>query len=342
MDPNLQTPSPMGPTTNQQNPIQPPSGMPTMTPPVSPYNQNKSHKTLILSLIGGGIALLVAIFMFFILAIYPSIQSRAVAVSFMQNVTSGNVDAAIKLTDGDQSNKSFIETVSQKLKDNSYEIKEDEYNNKGESYYLFSLNGGTQKSARVVIEKSSENQFVKAFVISTSDSMTLKPGSVQQETTPTEPRTDTSSVSSDKCFAASDYKQALGYNNSYVTESNPYLSNVHFLPDSLDYSDSSQAGYVKSFAQIATTNPGKDYSVKIHGSVATTSSADLAFSNQRADKIKQALVAEGMSADKIEIQAPDNISSMGSSNDSTSMQTARVVVMQFYPGCSTTTTQSQK
>lgn len=226
-------------------------------------------------------------------------------------------------------------SISDSIKGNSYTLKDSEYNANDTSYYLYRLDGGNKKSARVSLKKVSGAQRVVGLVVSENADMSLKPGS--SEETSSNDSTDTSNVDSDgaSCFAPSDYTSALGYSNPYASTTSPYLTNIHFLADSLEYSDSVQTSQLDSFAKIATTNPGKDYSVKLSGSVATESSADLSFADKRANKIKQELVTRGMATDKITIDPPKTIASAGgnSSSNETAKTTARVVVMEFYPAC---------
>ncbi|NCU30970.1 hypothetical protein EOL73_02940 [Candidatus Saccharibacteria bacterium] len=155
--------------------------------------------------------------------------------------------------------------------------------------------------------------------------------------------TSTPEVSGSSCFAPNDYDEAFGYSNEFTfSEQTPYTTNVHFIADSLEYSASYMEGTIKSFADISTTNPGKDYTVHLYGSVATTNSSDLSFANQRAEKVKTGLVANGMSASKIIIDSPENITNMGSNDsaDSTLKEISRSVVMKFIPACSVSDTTS--
>jgi hypothetical protein len=380
MNPDVSTPPAPQNTPQGAQPPQPPQNQQPSQPPQSPQNsqnsepqqQNpqfqvsqqslqgqsqvqgqpspkKSKRNLIIaiaSVIGVSIVVLITILM---LVVYPPFQSRTLAKSFMKNITSDKIDKAAALTDEPSENTDFLTAIAKYINGDSYALKEEEYNGNGESYYLFSLSGGDKKAARVTIEKSSSKQYVKTFVTSTNSSLSLKPGSKADDTssdkTDTTDATDTTSGSSETpsstCFAPSDYKAAIGYETSLVSPTSPYTTNVHFAADSLSYVDSTGDSTIESFADIAVNNPGKDYSVTLQGSVATTSQADLTFANQRADKIKSDLVAHGMNANKIKIEAPSNVSDMGESTDNaTAKETARVVVMEFYPACSTSTSSS--
>lgn len=334
MDPNTQPQNQL-----QQNAVstEPQSSAVSEQPMAQPMTdahaapqQKKSKKSLVIALAVGIPALLIIIAItFMVIRNYQAIQSRAMATAFMSDITSGDVDAAVKLS-GDESGRSFLSAASTKLKDNSYALNANEYNASGDSYYLYTLSGGDYKSARVIVANENGKHIVNSFVYDTQ-MLALKPGSMNVST-PSAVETSTAN-----CFAPSDYSTAFGYSNTLsFSETSPYTANVHFLADSLDYDGSYQQGYIDSFAKIVTTNPSKDYAIHVWGSTATTAASDKDFANQRAEKVKAALVADGVDATKITVDAAKNADDMGGATSETAKATARVVVMSFAPGCSTT------
>ena len=129
-----------------------------------------------------------------------------------------------------------------------------------------------------------------------------------------------------------------GYTNSLTfTETSPYTTNAHFLADSLEYESSVAGSNIGTIAAIVSSNSGKGYTIRLNGSVATTAASDKDFANQRAEKVKKDLVAKGVAASNVIIDAPQNADSMGGATNEVVKQMARSVVIKFIPGCTTTT-----
>lgn len=161
--------------------------------------------------------------------------------------------------------------------------------------------------------------------------------SVDATDTPSKTANGTATDDSDKCFAAEDYSNAFGWkNNITFTKNTPFTANVHFQPDSLEYTQPVYDQGVRTIAQLVQDNPGKKYRIVVYGFVATANEDDKAFALQRANKVKDQLVSLGVSVDSIQINEPDNITAIGGDgNDDESLKsTARAVTMNFYPDCS--------
>ena len=141
---------------------------------------------------------------------------------------------------------------------------------------------------------------------------------------------------SSKCFASDDYSKALGWKNTIVfTNTSPFTTNVHFEPDSLEYTNPVGNQTIRTVARIVKNNPGKDYTIALSGSVATTNAGDKEFALQRANKVRDELVSLGVLVDNIRVDDPKDISAMGDdSNNETVKQSSRSVVLNFYPACS--------
>lgn len=322
-----------------QPPIQPPT-QPQPVPPSYPMSPSelppkKSKKGLIIGLsIGGAVLLLGAIFAVLVAIAMPSLESIARADKFMQHMTTGDVAGAMTDVGNDETSRAFITQSSEKIKGATYKLTDKQYNTKGRSYYLYSLSGVDQKYARVATEFAGGKRVVSSFVYSTTQ-LALVPGAASA----TQPQTQSeSTAAAGQCFAPSDYDVAFGYNNTLsFSEQVPYITNVHFQPDSLEYTDAAGGQGADQVAQIVTTNPGKQYKISLQGSVATTNTADKDFANTRANKVKAALVAKGVAASNITIQDPSNVADMGSDSDNATLkEMARNVVISFAPACSTT------
>lgn len=326
--------------TPPQPPAAPEQSMPPLPQAVQPAGYapatvpqpGKSKKGLIIGLAVGIPVLFIALaFLLLGLFVLPRLQSAGLAKAFMADITSGDVDAAVKAAN-DESSRSFLTSASAKLKGNSYASSASEYNAKGDSYYLFTLSGGDYKSARVIVAKENGKRVVNSFVYDTQ-TLALKPGATSTSNSNSSSTTETGG-----CFAPSDYSTALGYDNTLTfNETSPYVTNVHFLADSLEYDGSYQDEFLKTVAEIVSTNPGKDYTVRLYGSTATTAASDKSFANQRADKVKQSLVAKGLAESKVVIDPAQNVDDAGGATSEVAKQAARVVVVKFIPACTTDT-----
>lgn len=322
---------------NTNNPVQPIVAQ-SLQPNQAPYSASsvpvtptqKSKKGLIIGLaIGIPLLLMTVAAMLFAALALPRMQGVAFSNAFMSDITAGNIDQAVLAT-RDESSRTFITASSEKLKGQSYSLTDNEYNADADSYYLYKMTGGEQISARVVTTFNDGKRTVKSLVYSAT-TLSLKPETTDQAAaipSATQP------ANAKQCFAPSDYDAALGWDNtvSFTTKS-PYTANIHFLPDSLNYIDSQQQSYLDTMASIVKNNPGKDYGITLYGSVATTAASDANFANQRAEKIKNALVAAGVDTKNITINPAQNVSGMGGAADEVALQTARVVVIQFAPTC---------
>lgn len=328
---------------NPQQPIVPQPQQPVPVPN-QPYTvpPKKSRKTLILSIIGGAVALLaIGITIFFIFA-YPSIQSRSVANKFMSYMTTDKISDATKMTDGDNENRDFLDGIAEKLEKGTYKLSEEEYNKTGTSYYLFNITGANTSKARVNLAKKSGKTIVESIAV--GDSLDLKGKvSMQSESKDTEVKdtdkksTDTSAKTSQSstCYAMSDFDAALGYKNKYTYDKDfPYEQMEFFEGDSTELEYSDMFG-VNNIIKLVQTNPGKDYSLTLTGGVASNDPSYKVLANQRVQKVKEALVAGGVDESKITIGEPTGLYDDGGDEEITdlSMSSARNVRMSFIPAC---------
>jgi outer membrane protein OmpA-like peptidoglycan-associated protein len=328
---------------NPQQPAAPQAPQPQQPQqvPTSPYAMppKKSNKVLIFSLIGGAIALItIGLVLFFLLA-YPGMQSRGLAVKFMNHMTAGEISEAASLTEDGSENRDFLEGLSEGVDKGKATLKESEFNKGEKSYYLFDISGADVKNARVTTEKTSGKLVVEQFV--TGDSLRLKGGSTRSDDSSKEESADekedksVAKKTSSKCFAPSDFDEALGWDNDIVfTEQNPKSGNVRFKPDSTEYTEEMESIALDSadvVIDLVRTNPGKDYSVRLTGGVASRDATADGLANKRAEKIKNYLVANGVDASKITIAEPSNLIGDGDNEIETEM--SRNVYIEFIPAC---------
>ena len=330
-------------------PPQPQTSMPPQTPPTTPQNYNpnpippqkKSKKVLIWSIVGGIFALIVVVFGVLLAMSYPAIVTQAKADKFMAHMTKGEISEATAMTKDGSENKDFLKNMSEKVKDGEYKLKEKEYNSDDTSYYLFEIDGAEVDNARVTTKKESGTTYIDGFSVGNSLKLKSSKSSSwdEQSTVDTKKKEESSdkeeeAKTSSKCFSPSDYDAAFGWKNSInFTASSPHTGNVHFKGDSTDYAEENVAIALDSadiVADIVKNNPGKDYSITLTGGVASNDASFQALAQQRAQKIKEYLVSQGVDGSKITIG--ESTTESESSNE-ISRSMSRVVVIRFVPAC---------
>ncbi|MCA9342746.1 hypothetical protein KC950_01885 [Candidatus Saccharibacteria bacterium] len=338
-NPNVQ-PQPQQPI--QQSPNLAPA--PAPAPPTPGQNQvapapQKSKIGLIIGIIAGVLLLLGVLFFAFIYFFYNSdaaVSSRN-SLAFMTSMTKGDINDALTYTDGGDSNRSFLESMAPGMNASSLQ-QADGANQNGTWYYLYDLTGAQNSMARTQLQKNNGEWQVSALV--TGDNLALIPGNGSESVAAT-----TAQEPSGQCLVQSDfdewYQQEYGttateQNFNFHDPNKPYTTNFKFQPDSLEYEDAAyNEENVDSITVLAKSVEGKQYTIRLQGSVATTAAADLEFSNQRADKIKAALVAKGVPESKIVVEEPSNVSDISDPSrvDETTKAMARNVVLKFDPTC---------
>ena len=322
---------------NPQQPIAPqPQQAPV--PPNQPYTMppKKSHKVLIWSIVGGVIAFLAILFTVFFIIAYPEIQNRAVADKFMEYMTTDKVSDAAQLTADGNENRDFLDSIAEKLDEGTYELTDDEFNKTGTSYYLFTIKGADVSKARVNLVKKSDKIVVEGIVVGNSLGLKGKVSLQEESDTDTEEEStkDNASSKSSTCYAVSDFDAALGYKNQFVySSSNPYTTNVHFLGDSTEYSETQESialDGIDTVIDIVKNNLGKSYAIEMIGGVASNDTSYTDLANQRVQKIKNYMTSRGIDEKAITTTVQGK---SGSESDDTSMSIDRVVVVKFIPNC---------
>lgn len=157
-----------------------------------------------------------------------------------------------------------------------------------------------------------------------------------------------STPAASSCLVASDfdniYKENTGATRpaspDYTKEPYQYTSNVHFKPDSLEFTEPVGLAnqVITSYINFGNQYKDKQFVIRLHGSVGTTDRADGEFANQRAQKVKDMLVAGGVSPSKIVIDPPKNVQdSTINDPNAVSKQSARNVIMAIDTTCSSST-----
>lgn len=330
VNPGVVPPAPQTPAT---------PGMPVQASPAPVPSPKKSKKGLIIILsVVIGLLVLGAIAVFGIFAFLlsgDSSKSSSTSYDFMQAMTTGNVDAALKYTDGSTGSKSFLEGMAPGVKATSFSKKEST-NKSGKYYYLYTLQGATNNTSRTELEKDKDSGkwYITGFYA--GDNLALIGASATDESTDT--------ASSGQCLVQSDFdewykgvegmgKTASEYGFHYEDPDRPYSANIHFNADSLNTSDDN-TGAVEKIAKLANdpSVKGKQFTVRLYGGVAT-SQADKDFANQRAEKVKSELVAAGVPAEKIVIDPASSATDYDSDPNAIDKQMSRVVVIKFVSTC---------
>lgn len=317
--------------------------------PVQGYNQapppsSKSKTGLIIGLIVGAVVLILGIIIVsYLLFFSDSAVSKRQSAAFMNAMTTGNIDEALKYSqDTSPKSKIFLTGMKNGMQ-GSYSLKETA-NDSSKRYFLYSLNGAKSQAARTELQKQ-DGKWVVSGLVTGGPNLAVKAqsGSTDAEDQPA------SSSSPSACLVQSDfdvwYKAAYG---KTATESgfnfqkpdNMFTTNVKFKADSVEY-DNPQVfnNMLSNVADLAKSVSGKEFTIRLEGSVATTSAADLDFATQRAEKIKAELVKLGVPASKISVEKPINIDAISepARRDEVTKQAARGVNIKFDPTCSSST-----
>jgi hypothetical protein len=266
----------------------------------------------------------------------PAAQSAHTANAFIKAMSTGDTQKAEALS-SDQSagTKKFIEDSAADLK-GTFKLSQSAFQ-QSKRYSLYSSTDAAKKYARVIVAEQSGKWLVNSLVFS-NNSLKLVPDSSSQTTTSTN-----STTTSTACLVPSDYSvitnelDGLATNTTAWTADGPYTNNVHFQPDSLNYDPTDDpARTIKGFADFYKANLAKSFTIHLRGSVATTAASDLSFANQRAQKVSTEMQADGVPAASIVIDTPNNVTNdVGNATpDATDQATARNVVLQIVPTCS--------
>ncbi|MBL8122079.1 hypothetical protein JNM87_05005 [Candidatus Saccharibacteria bacterium] len=329
MDPSTQNPNPQQIPQTQQpyqpQPVLPQPGVPAAAPAQAyaaqpPVQQAtypadvakpKSKVKMTLIIVSAVVGTLLVGFIAILILALPQIQTIGAANMFMENITTGNAAAAKAQTD-DASADSFIDSAVAKLKGAKPVSKDKRYDAKGESLFLFTLEGKEPyKYARVGVTTQQKKRLITSFVYD-SKPLTMSPTTSKSATGAADDSAsstaDTPTTSSSSCLGANDFLAI----NSIPNKPNSdglynWYDNVFFMADSTDYEYASlmDEWYTK-YRAFYQQNKSKQFTIEITGSVNSATPAT-ALASSRAEKIKSELVAKsGVDASRFRINPPEN------------------------------------
>jgi outer membrane protein OmpA-like peptidoglycan-associated protein len=255
---------------------------------VPPPQKSKTWLWVTLGIVGGLLLLLGALFVI----AYPSLQARAVATAYMDAVKT-NDETELKRLSGDGAS-AFTTSVSEKLKDATYDISTAKPNDKG--YVVnFDVKGSSSiRTTTVVILKGK----VDTFLVNAQ-------GASKTENTELSTPAPTSS-----CLTASDLKSnGITYIEDESLGEKTFFGDLFFNADSTNYrSDSIAAQELGKAANLYKNTSDKDYGFSVQGSVyqAASTSGGVQLAKERSQKVKDQLVSLGVSADKVTVLEPTN------------------------------------
>ena len=288
--------------------------------------------------IGKLLAILILIaFLFMAYLVVVKNRAEAASSTFMEYMIEGNVEQAMKLTNAAANDKSFFDSAAVALKGGSSKLIESDERDK-KQYFLYELYGSSSKYARTTLEEQDSKWVVTVFVHNKEKLKLIPDASTQpssKEATPAPVKTAGLMPGDfDTIFKRINGNTATLGALDYSKPANPYTNNVHFNPDTLDFSTPAalNQGIVNAFAAFGKQYSDKTFTISLRGSVGTTKQSDLDFARQRSEKIKNLLIAGGTPASKIAIENPGSVGDYGV-DDSVSKQTARNVVIKIVPTC---------
>lgn len=343
IQPAMPTPvavQPSQPSVLPPQPQAPPQPMNTTQPYSAVPPKDGKKKGLIIGAIIAGVVALFGILALLAVFFLPVMQSQALATSFLQNVTTGDIEAAVRQTN-DQSSVTFITNASTKLKGQKIKISQTQYHSGQESYYLYSLSEGAYKYARVSTIVRDGKRFVGSLAYSANELRLVPAQSAETSSaTPSATTQQTTQASqTSACLSNDDYKW-MSYDKSlpsvtYDTTYNPsaytnnYTADMYFKANTT--TEDSFTSIYDDWADFASHNADKQWKFHLEGSIYGTDPAGQALANQRAEKVKNELIKRGVSADRIVIEAPHDYST--ESQEARSAQIYRRVQIVIDPTC---------
>ncbi len=322
MDPNPATPQPQP---QPQPPVQPPAPTPTATPPVqppapsplqsplpAPAPPKKSSKKIILIILLVVALPILAVFAWFAFATISGVQSMAQSKNnsnaFMSAMTTNNIDEALKYsTDTSESAKQFLMSMAPNIQ-GKFSLRQE--STRGESrFYLYTVEGATNNSARTELKKSNGKWLVEGF--NTGSNLAV----MGTENTATDSRAAVKTATA--CLSNDDYKwmnydksvPTITYDKTYdpAKHTDNYTSDMFFNPDTTN--EKSFTSIYDDWADFAKHNTDKQWRFILEGS--TYGSDAIAASSQklatdRAAKVKTELIKRGVPDNRIIVKEPHN------------------------------------
>lgn len=282
-------------TTNQPNqPVATPPQVPPTMPlqPVAPSSATPtpsgSKMPLIIASIVGGLIIIGAVI--FALLFYPQIQAQNIATNFMSAVRDNN-EQQMKDLSGD-GRDGVTDRAHDGLSGAAYTLKNTDKKDNDFNVHFDIKDSKTLTGATVVVSAGKVTNFV--LTSKSSDSMTTAPDSTTQ--TPT----------STGCLTPSDL-QSEGFTGIDSLATKQTIKSFYFKPDSSAYDDDGLASFaIKDIAGLNSKFSSRQFTLTLRGSVnQDNQSADGdKLSSDRANKVKNDLIAKGVAASRIVIDQP--------------------------------------
>ena len=281
-------------TTNQPNqPVTTPpqvspvvSTQPAVPQPISPTPSGSKMPLIIASIVGG---LLVVGGIIFALLFYPQIQAQNIATSFMSAVRDNN-EQQMKDLSGD-GRDGVTDRAHVGLSGATYSLKNTDKKESDFNVHFDIKDSKTLTGATVVVSAGKVTNFV--LTSKSSDLTTTTQDSVTQ--TPTT-----------GCLTTSDL-QTEGFTGIDSLATNQTIKSFYFKADSSAYDDDGLASFaIKDIASLSSKFSSKQFTLTLRGSVnQDNQSADGdKLSSDRANKVKNDLIAKGVAASRIVIDQP--------------------------------------
>ena len=329
-----QPPQPPAPQPPQPPLPQPPQQAGFQAPAPAPTNQSQpnynyaqpqslttksSSKGVIIGVVIAIVAVLVlAVGAYFVVALNgPGAKSKKSSNEFMTAMIKGDTSVALAYTDGSDDTKKFLDSMSKGVKGNSYKLIE-HTNQASKWYYLYNLEGSNNKMARTELEQDNGKWLIRGFYSGSNLALMASKSAEDKPSTSPEPVAEAPSsakASSGACLVDSDVAPLTGgeaFGTDLYEGGRKYVGDTYFFePDSttFKYLDITNRD-IKEVADWYKNNSSKNFTIHLSGKVyeSDTSQDGLNLSNQRSQKVKSELVAQGVSADKVVIDEPQKSS----------------------------------
>jgi outer membrane protein OmpA-like peptidoglycan-associated protein len=199
--------------------------------------------------------------------------------------------------------------------------------------YLLECPTSDAKYWRLTMTKENGTWVLSGIVFGNKPLQSSVDGDTQQPTTASATKTTAAST----CLVESDFdsfKKKYGYDGIGVnyTQVN-FTQNIQFQPDSATQY-TIDTGVLDQVAYFATQNPSKTYTIEVKSTVASDDPQFATLAKQRAEKVKNDLVAKGVKVEKIKIMPYNTISDLGGGTSETDKQIARATTVTINASCS--------
>ena len=136
----------------------------TSPSPLPSFPDGQANIRPAVPLIGKILAILILIaFLFMTYLVFVKNYAEATSDTFMEYITEGKVEQAMKLTSASPSEKAFFDSAAIALKGGSSKLIESTKKDK-KQYFLYEVNGSSSKYTRTTLEEKDSKWVVTVFV----------------------------------------------------------------------------------------------------------------------------------------------------------------------------------